>query len=91
MEVFHGSYRPFIQKINTYNGFKFFHMGLEDKDGYRQPFCLPVGFLLGKNVSHSVITRKREEGPVPKMIFFYFHEIFIFLLARGGRRSKGSW
>ena len=89
MEVFHGSYGPFIQKMNTYNGFKFLHMGLEDKDGYRHQCCLLVGFLLGKNISHSIIARKRKEGLVPKIIFFHtLHEILIFLLAMGGKEIQ---
>ena len=83
MELLHGSCEPFIQKINTCTGFKRLHMGLGDDD--RQACCLHVGYLPGKNVSHSIVARKREEGPVPKIIFFHtFHKILIFLLARGG-------
>ena len=85
MELCHGSYLPFIQKINTCTDFKFLHMGLEDKDGDRQQCYLPVDYLPGKNVSHSIAARKREEGPVPKLIFFHtFHEILIFILAIAG-------
>ena len=85
MELCHGSYQPFIQKINTCTDFKFLHMGLEDKDGDRKQCYLLVDFLLEKNVSHSVAARKREEGLVPKLIFFHiFHEILIFLLVIAG-------